>query len=93
MAAGASSGARGGNAHPYISSPGRKCFVRPPTASTTPQRSSPNVNGGSQNLRAIPERIFQSAGFTPTARARTSTSPGPGAGRSTSTISRTSAPS
>src|ERR1700736_5154601 len=50
---------------PYTSSPGPNRVTCVPTASTTPHRSSPRVNGGSPNLRTIPDRTFQSAGVHP----------------------------
>jgi hypothetical protein len=63
-------------------SPFLKAVTPSPIASTSPAMSNPSVAGMGKSSppRNMPERIFQSTGFTPAERTRTSSSPAAGEG-------------
>lgn len=63
-----------------------------PTASTTPDASTPGISGGRPARWYTPARTSASARFTPAAATRTSTWPGPATGSGTSTGTSTSGP-
>ncbi len=60
-------------------SPKRAGSTPGPTQSITPAPSLCGITRGA-TIGRVPERVFQSEGFTPEACTRTRTSPGPGSG-------------
>src|SRR5919201_1425144 len=66
-------------------SPAWRSLTSGPTASTTPEGSTPSTCGSFTGIAYLPERTTRSSvRFTDTARTRISTSPGPGTGVGTS---------